>query len=162
MKKYFALLFVLVSVFLLSGCSKENKNMISNTTWTGDGGSLVEFSNDTMYWYKDSSDKKQNYYAAKYKFYIGEEAIKFVTNDLKEYGITQSKLDDVFNTNEKYSKENFVVLDFDYFEFDLDGEKQDIPESHGAWIGFLLDNNTYLDVANIRTGTYYGFSKNIK
>lgn len=162
MKKYITILLVFVSIFLFSACGKSNKNIFENTSWTGDGGSLLEFKKDNMYWYQDGNEKNQNYYAAKYKYFSGEKAIDYLVNDLKDYGITRSEINQIITANNEYTKDNLVVFDFDFYEFDLYGEKQEIPNSHIAWVGFLLDDGTYLDVANMNTGSYYGFTKNTK
>ncbi len=162
MKKYIRLLLVFVFIFLFSACSKSNKNIFENTSWTGDGGSLLEFKKDNMYWYQNGNEKSQNYYAANYKSFTGDKAIDYLVNDLKDYGVTRSEIERVIKANDKYTKENFVIFDFDFYEFDLYGEKQDIPNSHVAWFGFLLNDGTYLDVANMNTGSYYGFTKNTK
>ena len=158
MKKYITLLLVFVSIFLFSACSKNSKNIFENTSWTGNGESFMEFKKGNMYWYQHENEKNKNYYAAKYKYFTGDKAIDYIENNLKDYGVTKSEIEQIIEVNDEYTKENFIVFDFDFYEFDLYGEKQEIP----AWYGFLLNNGTYLDVVNMNTASYYGFTKNNK
>ena len=78
---------------------------------------------------------------------------------MSEYGITKNELSSVFDSNIDYSEDNFVVFDIRYDKFILDGEEQEIARPLVPWYGFILENNTYLDVANMNTGTYYKFTK---
>ena len=158
MKKICGLIIICMLLFI-SGCTRNNKNMMANTTWHMDDESEVIFTDDTIYWYKESSDHSRNYYAGKYKFYIGKQAVDYIVNDLSEYGVTRSELQDVFDSNDNYSINNFVVFDIRYNEYDLDGVKQSFDRPLNPWMGFILNNNTYLDVANMNTYTYYALTK---
>lgn len=157
MKKIYSIIMILI-LFLICGCS-NNKSIVANTTWKMSGGSEVIFTNDQIMWYQSPSDHTKNYYAGKYKFYIGKDAVNYIVNDLSEYGVTKDELQNLFDRNEEYSVDNFVVFDIRYNEFDLDGEKQKIERPLVPWFGFILDNNTYLDVANMNTSTYYKMTK---
>lgn len=152
--------FIIIGMLLLvCGCVRSNKNMMANTTWLMDDESEVIFTDDTITWYKESSDHSKNYYAGKYKFYIGKQAVDYIVNDLSEYGVTRDELQDVFDSNDNYSINNFVVFDIRYNEYDLDGVKQSFDRPLNPWMGFILNNNTYLDVANMNTYTYYSLTK---
>lgn len=137
----------------------DDDSLISNTTWIASDGSEAVFTETEINWYKDSEDHSDNYYSGTYEFYIGEDAIDYVTQDLSEYGITKSELKTLFDKNPEYSKDNFVVFDIRYDEFIMDGEEQVIARPLSPWYGFILEDNTYLDVANMNTGTYYKFTK---
>lgn len=139
--------------------SVDSGSLISNTTWIASGGSEVVFSEKRIDWYQDPEEHSDNYYSGVYKFYIGKEAVDYITKDLSEYGVTKNELSSVFDRNIDYSEDNFVVLDIRYDKFILDGKEQEIPRPLVPWFGFILDDNTYLDVANMNTGTYYKFTK---
>ena len=151
----------------ISNLDEQNKNaksvdgesLISDTTWIANGGSEVVFSKKRINWYQDPEEHSDNYYSGVYKFYIGKEAVDYITKDLSEYGITKNELSSVFDSNINYSEDNFVVFDIRYDKFILDGEEQEIARPLVPWYGFILENNTYLDVANMNTGTYYKFTK---
>lgn len=137
----------------------DDDSLISNTTWIASDGSEAVFTETEINWYKDAEDHSDNYYSGTYEFYIGEDAIDYVTQDLSEYGITRSEIDALIAKNSEYSKDNFVVFDIEYDEFIMDGEEQVITRPLVPWYGFILKDNTYLDVANMNTGTYYKFTK---
>lgn len=158
MKKICIFVMILM-VCLICGCSKNSKNMMANTTWIMNDGSEVVFTDDSIMWYKDPSDHTKNYYSGKYKFFIGRKAINYVVNDLSEYGVTNDKLQNLFDRNLKYSENNFIIIDINFDVQDLNGIKNKIEKPSLPWIGFILNNNTYLDVANMRTSVYYSLTK---
>lgn len=158
MKKMYAFLLI-ITLLTLCGCTRNRKSLVANSTWRMKDGSEVIFTEDDITWYKEPGEHSKNYYAGKYKFYIGREAVNYIVNDLSEYGVTEAELQDVFNSNDEYSINNFVVFDIRYNEFDLDGVKQNIERPLNPWFGFILKNNTYLDVANMNTYAYYSITK---
>ena len=152
--------FIIMCMLLFAcGCTRKNSNMLANSTWIMGDGSEVVFTNDNIMWYKDPSDHSQNYYDGKYKFYIGKKAIDYVVNDLSEYGVTREKLRNLFDRNEKYNENNFVIISINFNLQDLNGVKNKIDKPSLPWMGFFLNNNTYLDVANMNTYTYYSLTK---
>lgn len=138
----------------------EDKTIITNTSWTASDGSELIFSKDRIDWYRDPKDHSDNYYSGKYTFYKGKEAVKYITEELSEYGITKEELQGVFDRSKLYEEDLFVVFDIRYDKYVANGENQKITKSLVPWYGFILDNNTYLDVANMNTGSYLKFSKN--
>ena len=150
---------IICMLFIICGCSKNNSNILANTTWIMGDGSEVIFTNDNIMWYKDPSDHSKNYYDGKYKFYIGKKAIDYVVNDLSEYGVTNDKLQSFFSRNKQYNENNFVIIDINFNVQDLNGIKKEIEKTSLPWMGFILNNNTYLDVANMNTYTYYSLTK---
>lgn len=141
--------------------NKEPKNsmLVANTRWLcGDGSELVLTSN-RLDWYQEEGVHNDNYFSAEYKFYIGKDAVKFVTENLSEYGVTKDELQNTFDRNEMYDESNFVVFYINYDKFILDGEEQTITKPISPWFGFILRNNTFLDVANMNTKSYYDFEK---
>lgn len=138
---------------------KVDKVEIENTSWIASDGSEAVFGEDTFYWYQKEGEHDDNYYYGSYEFYIGEDAVSFITTDLKEFGVTKEELEDLFERNEEYNVENFVVFDLLYDGIIIDEEFTVPNQPRVPWYGFILDDNTYLDVANIKTGTYYKFTK---
>lgn len=132
----------------------------SYTNWVASDGSEMVFAANTFYWYKSSTDHNDNYYFGKYEIYIGSDAVDFITTDLSNYGVTRSELESVFAKNEEYSEDNFIVVNLNYSKMVINGETS-VPETTLVpWYGFILDDGTILDVANMNTGTYYKFTKN--
>lgn len=135
------------------------KTEIKITTWIASDGSEVVFGNDTIYWYQKENEHDDNYYYGEFDFYVGEDAVKFITTELSDYGVTKAELEDLFERNEEYNIDNFVVFDIVYDGIIIDGELTVPNRPRVPWYGFILEDNTYLDVANMNTGTYYKFTK---
>lgn len=134
-------------------------NPISNTTWLSDDGSEVIFTEDRIDWYHDPDNHEDFYYSGAYVFYIGEAAIEYITQDLSDYGITREKLERQFSASDEHDVSNFVVFDIRYDRWVLFGQEQTIERPLVPWYGYILDDDTRLDVANMNTGTYYPFFK---
>lgn len=153
-------LLVVFSILLLTACGSKN-NVLKDTTWTANDNSEIVFKNNRVTWYKTSKNDDKNYYSGKYKVYLGKKATKYLTNDLKEYGVTESELKTLYSTSSKdyYKEDNLIVIDINYEEYILDGKKQKIENSNVPMFGFINNDKSYLDVANMVTGSYYGFTK---
>lgn len=163
LKKYLVLLFCLA--LGLSGCMPQeegqNRDLVAGTSWiSADDGSQMIFNKDQSFgWYQSKDDKEDNYFAGTYDFYIGQDAMDYVTGPLSGYGVTEEKMQLYFDKNEEYGLDNFVCFTTNNQSFMLNGEEQLSEEKKSSYFGFLLQDGTFLDVANMVTGTYYGFSK---
>ena len=158
MKKIFLSLFIM-TVILLTGCSSGGNSAMSGTTWIGKDGSEVVFSDSRITWYQSPDEHNDNYYAGEYKYLRGSEAVKYITTELAEYDVTEEELKSLFERNNNYDESNFVVFDIRYDKFILSGAEQEIPRSLVPWYGFIINNETYLDVVNMNNASYYGFTK---
>lgn len=157
---------VLFCLFLfLSGCTpqaeEKNRDILSDTSWisANDGSQMVFNEDQSFAWYQSKDEKEDNYFAGTYDFYIGQEAMDYLTGTLSEYGVTEENMQWYFDNNEEYSLENFVCFTMNNQSFLLDGEEQLSEEKRSSYFGFLLEDDTFLDIANMTTGTYYSFSK---
>lgn len=154
------LLVVLVASFFKPEKNYENSNLlVANTTWIAGDGSEVFFTEERIDWYQNPDDHSDNYYSGEYEVYRGEEAIEYITEELREYGVTKSELKSLFNRSDLYDESTFVVFDIRYDKFVVSGEQRDIERPLVPWFGFVLEDDTYLDVANMNTSTYYKFTK---
>ena len=152
--------FFLVKVLFLNTTSeKAQKEYITGTTWYASDNSEMIFNEDRLYWYEKPEVHDDNYYSGKYKFYIGEEAVDYVTTKLSSYGVTRDELERIFDRSDIYDKSNFIVIDINYDEYMLNGKMQTITNPNAPFYGFILKDNTYLDVANMNTATYFKFTK---
>lgn len=139
---------------------KADNSVISGTSWTARDGSWMTFTDEENYaWYQDRTVTDDNYYAGTYEFYIGEGALKYLTVDLKDYGVTEAEMQRVFDSNEEYSLDNLACMTARNRSFMLDGAEQLKEEKEISYYGFMLQDGGYLDIANMTTGTYYGFTK---
>lgn len=150
---------VVLNIVKNNDINTKESSLVNNTKWKGSDNSEIEFTNDRINWYRYSYDHSDNYYSGTYSFYIGKDAVDYITNNLSQYGVTRNELESLFNRNTTYSEENFVVFDIRYDKFVINGENQTITRPLTPWYGFILNDNTYLDVANMNTATYYKFTK---
>lgn len=138
-----------------------NTNILAGTSWIADNdGSQWVFDEDqSFHWYQTKEVTDDNYYAGTYEFHIGQDAIAYLTNELSEYGVTEEEIQKVISGNGEYTKDNFVCFSTTNQSFMIDGQEQLSNEMVTSYFGFLLKDGTYLDIANMNTGTYYGFTK---
>lgn len=139
----------------------ENSNaVIVNTAWIARDESYMVFMEENRYaWYQKKEITDDNYYAGTYEFFMGSAALEHLTVDLADYGVTKEEMQQVFDRNEEYSLDNFVCMTVDNDSFMLNGQEQLEENKEVSYFGFLLEDGTYLDIANMTTGTYYGFTK---
>lgn len=158
-------LFVLCLFSCLSSCAskpeEQKPDLLRNTSWisTNDGSHMVFESDGSFAWYQTKGKTDDNYFAGTYEFYIGRSAMDYLANDLSEYGITEEKMQAYFDMNSEYSLDNLVCLSTTNQSFMLGGEEQLSEPKKTSYFGFMLGDGTFLDIANMITGTYYGFSK---
>lgn len=157
---------LLLCLFLyLSGCASgadaQNGNILAGTSWiSADDGSQMVFNEDESFgWYQSKEEKDDNYYAGTYDFYVGQDAMDYLTGDLAEYEVTKEEMQLYFDRNEEYGLNNFVCFTLNNQSFLLSGEEQLSEEKQTHYFGFLLEDGTFLDIANMITATYHGFSK---
>ena len=158
MKKLGILLSSILILIILTGC--ETKTKISNTRWVLlNDESEVVFTDKRINWYKSSDDHSDNVKSGTYKFYIGESASNYIVNQLSEYGVTREKLDAFFSSTEDYLEDDFIVVDINYDKVIYEGEETELVNPHAPWYGFLLQNDTKLEVVNMNTGSKYTLIK---
>ncbi|MBE5820469.1 MAG: hypothetical protein E7310_06645 [Clostridiales bacterium] len=171
MKKRLLIIGITIVMLLISltGCmnieptrnleTKETKSVVENTKWIASDGSEMIFGKKELRWYQKEGYYDDNYYFGKYEFYIGDDAVQFITTDLRSYGVTETELEELFERSDEYNRDNFVVFNIEYDGLKLNGETTKPTVSLVPWFGFILEDNKYLDVANMNTGTYYDFTK---
>lgn len=138
---------------------RKNELYIHNTVWIGNDNSELIFDKENTKWYKVKNVYNDNYFTGTFKFYMGESALEYLTQDLQSYGVTENDINTMINGNSQYSKENFIVFDFNYDAIRMDG-KDGVPNvKRNPWYGFLLNEGKNLDVININTKASYKFTK---
>ena len=163
-RKTTAFLALLALLFLLTACGGGNgssKPFVAGTTWTGSDQSYLIFGEDDSFaWYKDKDVTDDNYYKGTYEFYRGEEAMTYLTEDLSEYGVTKEEMEGVIDRADEYELEDLVCWTFHYTEIKIDGQDYSDKMDETSYYGFVLYDDSYLDIANMSTATYYSFTKN--
>ena len=121
---------------------------------------LVPKADGTFRYYRDKNDTSNYYYEGHYEFYLGDDAYKYVTEDLSQYGVTKSEIDQIIAMNDEYTKENLVCIMLHNEKKIIDGEDtMDGDTVDTPYYGCLIevDGKKVLDVANMNAATYYWF-----
>lgn len=129
-----------------------------NTYIAEDGSELVLNSDRTFEWYMEEDQYDDNYVRGYFEVYYQDEAENVLVNEMPDYGITQSELQDYYDSNtenELYSKENLCVLILHNEMLIVDGEDQ-LDEGFAIpYMGFYMDG--YFDAANMKSAEYEAF-----
>jgi hypothetical protein len=146
-----------------TGSGGAKGDLLAGYNWleTNSNSYLVPDSGKTFKYYKDKGVYDNYYYEGHYTFYTGDEAYKYITENLSEYGVTKQELDDLFARNEKYDKSNLICMVIENETCMIDG--QNMYEETGTvvspYYGFYLENGNekVLDIVSMRMAQYYYF-----
>lgn len=149
------------AIMLAPRTASPSPDLLAGTSWlSGDDNSQWVFGTDkTFHWYQMEGETDDNYFAGTYEFHVGQDAINYLTTELSDYGITERTIKRVISSNSEYTLDNFVCFSCVNQSFMLRGKEQLSEDTLSSYLGFFLQDGTYLDIANMTTGTYYGFTK---
>lgn len=149
------------AIMLVPRTASPSPDLLAGTSWlSGDDNSQWVFGTDeTFHWYQTKGKTDDNYFAGTYEFHIGQDAINYLTTELSDYGITERLIKLMISSNQEYTLDNFVCFSCVNQSFMAHGEELLSEDVLSSYLGFLLRDGTYLDIANMTTGTYYGFTK---
>ncbi len=132
---------------------------IRGYSWTGDDQSTLYLNKDKTYtWYKDDSNHKDNFYIGTYEFYTGNNAIIYIADNLKEYGITEEEQKNLIR-NSGYKLKDYYLIILNCSKAVMDGVEQTTTTNTVYYYGFYKEKQQYLDLVNMNTGNYAGFTK---
>lgn len=152
---------LIAAVMLRPRTKVQSPDFLAGTSWiaNNDGSQWVFREDKTFHWYQTPEETEDNYFAGTYEFHIGQDALNYLTTELSDYGVTEWEMRSVISRAPEYTVDNFVCFSCRNQSFMLRGEEQLSEETVSSYFGFLLMDGTYLDIANMTTGTYYGFTK---
>ena len=152
---------VVAAIMLAPRKASQSPDLLAGTSWiSGNDNSQWVFGTDkTFHWYQTEGETGDNYFAGTYEFHVGQDAINYLTTEFSDYGITERKIRQVLSSNSEYMLDNFVCFSCVNQSFMLRGKEQLSEDTVSSYLGFFLQDGTYLDIANMTTGTYYGFTK---
>lgn len=140
---------------------EKESSIITEYDWQGsEDSSLIVCETDGSFRYYQSADNlSDNYYEGTYEFYMGKDAVSYITTELSAYGVTEEELEGVFDRNEQYSESNFVIFVLNNEACIIDGENQVESPYQTPYFGFYLEEDgvPYLDIANMNSGNYHLF-----
>ncbi|MDL2212023.1 hypothetical protein LJB88_04015 [Erysipelotrichaceae bacterium OttesenSCG-928-M19] len=166
MKKALSLCLLLVMVLLISSCSKgkvENSNdFLTNSVWEfSNDQSQIHFNEDDKFiYYRDADDTTNYYYTGTYELYRGKEATSYITENLKDYGITKSELARIF-LQEGDSEDGIVCLVLNNEEQIIDNENMIKETFITPYFGYYFNNSTeeFIGLINMNTASDTGITK---
>ena len=149
------------AIMFIPRTASPSPDLLAGTSWlSGDDNSQWVFGTDkTFHWYQMEGETDDNYFAGTYEFHVGQDAINYLTTELSDYGITERTIKRVISSNSEYTLDNFVCFSCVNQSFMLRGKEQLSEDTLSSYLGFFLQDGTYLDIAKMTTGTYYGFTK---
>lgn len=133
---------------------------IKNSTWLAADDSELQLHDGEFKWYQKYGEYEDNFQYGDYEFFIGDPAIKFITEDLKSYGITAADLETLFANNTEYDKSNFVAFNINLEGYTIKGETTTV-NSPIYWYGFILKDNNNVQVVNMSSAVYYNFLRKL-
>lgn len=141
--------------------ASPSPDLLAGTSWLSedDGSQWVFGTDQTFHWYQRAGETDGDHFAGTYEFHIGQDAIDYLTAELSDHGITEGAIKRVIASDPGYTRDNFICFSCVNQSFILRGEEQLSEDVRSSYLGFLLRDGTYLDIANMTTGTYYGFTK---
>lgn len=138
-------------------------DLLAENNWveTYSNSYLVPEPGNKFRYYKDKGVYDNYYYEGHYKFLKGEDAYKYLTENLGRYGVTKEELNDKFALYDKYDKSNLICLILENEKCVIDGN--DLYSDSGTVItpyyGFYIQDggSIALDITNMNQAEYYYF-----
>ncbi len=165
MKKYMwiiiASLLVLLSVLGLilffnnkKASTSYDYEMISGKSFVLKDNSYIVFNEDkTFIWYKTKEDLEDNYYKGKYTVYRGENAIKYITNDLSIYTVSEQEQRAFLDNNKDINIDMYFNINLINKEQVINKEKEKIDrENH--FYGYSNSEYNYFTLISMDTSNY--------
>lgn len=141
---------------------EDNYFDIKGYSWLGSDKSVLYLENDMSYvWYLDDSNHSDNYTSGNYYVYMGEEALRYISDRLPEYGITEEKQRELFRRGD-YDIEDYYLLILNCTKVYKDGASQENSVGEVPYYGFYDDDRKQLDLVNMKTGNTAKFYFNSK
>ncbi len=180
MKKILVFTLLILSAFAASSCGMVTNALmrfvsegdaaaysstldeLSGNDWEANDGSLLCLNEDSSFdWYQKAEDLTNNYYSGSYKVYNGKDAIEYITSELSEYALTREEQEALISRNSEYTYDNYYCLVLDNEECMVDGENilDASQPSRTPYYGFYYEGDEYLDLANMNSGNYSGFTR---
>ena len=114
---------------------------------------IIFYESGEFKWYSSQADLEDNYYIGTYEIHMGESALDYVINDLKEFGVTEDEMDDPL---ERYGIENYCCLVLNNEMVVMDGEEKTMG-TNSYYMGFCADG--VYDMVNMKTANYMTLSR---
>ena len=163
-KRTVGIILICMVLLVFSGCRGKGKEKvvdeISGYSWKAAVGSLLCLESDgTFKWYRNENNRDDSYYLGTYNVYKGTEAVKYISEELKQYNITSEMQLNMFLQDESRSITNYYCMVLNNDECIVDGKNTLKEKTITPFLGFYYAENEYLDFYNLNTQNYSQFKK---
>ena len=128
----------------------QKSSEIKGYSWknTEDGSTLYLNSNETYTWYSNDNNHEDNYNQGKYKTYNGEEAINYISESLKEFGITEEQQRSFFQ-KDMTELNNYYLIILTNEKTIMNHEEKNETDNIEYYYGFYSEQEEKLNLTNI-------------
>jgi hypothetical protein len=165
-KRYLGFMFICIALFVISGCGAKEKTTVSKTdeisgySWKATDGSILYLEADGSFkWYLREKIRNDSYYIGTYSVYNGQEAVDYMSTELKEYNVTSEMQMDMIESVEDASLENYYCVVLNNDRCIVDGKNTLREKTVVPYYGFYYAENEFFDLVNLVTENYFQFTK---
>ena len=129
----------------------EDSFDIKGYSWIGEDSSILYLNKDNSYtWYQSDAIHDDNFYTGNYEVYTGIDAINYITNNLKEYGITEEEQKSLFK-NSQYELNDYYLLILNCTKIVINGTEQVPQKQQLIYYGLYDETSKSLALVDINT-----------
>lgn len=124
---------------------------IKGYSWIGEDSSVLYLNKDNSYtWYQSDTIHDDNFYTGNYEVYTGIDAINYITDNLKEYGMTEEEQKSIFQ-NSEYELDDYYLLILNCRKIVINGVEQVPQKPQLIYYGLYDETGKSLALVDINT-----------
>ena len=128
---------------------KEHITDIKGYRWLADDKSMLYLNVDNTYtWYLNDDDHEDNYYEGKFQTYKGEEAIKYIATNLKDYGLTEEEQRNFFKDG-NHDINDYYLMILTCEKTKNNGKEETGMNNIAYYYGLYSDKTKRIDFTNL-------------
>ena len=160
LKKFLAFSITAIMIFSLSACgnkeAEEKGDYLSGNKWESTAGMLLDLDKEgTFKFFKDKSDKEDNYYSGTFEVKNGSEAVEYLEEVHALPAESQRSAMVRFGVDENY----YYALILTNKECIENGANTLSEENEVAYYGYYMPDYEYLNLYSLKTMSQYEFYK---
>lgn len=160
LKKFFTFPLILAIIFALTACgnseSEEKGDYLTGNKWESTSGMMLNLDKDgTFKFYKDKSNKDDNYYSGTFTVKNGQEAVDYLEKTHELPAENQRTAMASFGVDENY----YYALILTNKECIENGANTLTEENDVTYYGYYAPDYEYLNLYSLKTMSQYEFYK---
>lgn len=160
LKKITAVSLIFIMIFSLTACgnkeAEEKGDYLSGNKWESTSGMLLELEKDgTFKFYRETSNKDDNYYSGTYTVKCAGDAVDYLDEVHTLPAENQRSAMAGFGVDENY----YYALTLNNKECIENGENTLAEENEVTYYGYYMPDYEYLNLYNLKTMGNYEFYK---